>query len=57
MAQDICGRVGVIHHGRLLAVGSIEDLRRYSGSDHGSLEEVFLTLVREEAHPSPTGTP
>ncbi|MBI2058954.1 MAG: ABC transporter ATP-binding protein [Nitrospirae bacterium] len=52
VAQDICARVGIIHQGRLIAAGSLDDLRKYSGSDHGTLEDVFLTLVREETHPS-----
>ena len=44
MAEKICSRVGIIHHGRLVAVGSFADLRSQVSPD-GSLAEVFLKLT------------
>jgi ABC-2 type transport system ATP-binding protein len=40
-------RIGVITGGRLIAEGTLEDLRMRSGRGSDSLEDVFLTLVAE----------
>lgn len=41
--EKLCDRVVIIHKGRLVYDGRIEDLRRdYNGED---LEKVFLRLV------------
>ena len=44
IAEEISDRIGIIHDGRLIAVGTREDLRRQSGSA-GALEEIFLSLT------------
>jgi ABC-2 type transport system ATP-binding protein len=44
-AEQICNRVGILDRGRLLAEGSIEQLRRERGA--GSLEDIFLRLTAE----------
>src|SRR5258708_5116134 len=41
VAEEMSGRIGIIHEGRLAAVGTREELRRQSGAA-GSLEEAFL---------------
>jgi ABC-2 type transport system ATP-binding protein len=46
VAEEMADRIGIIHHGRLLAVGTREELRRQSGGT-GALEETFLALTRE----------
>ncbi|MBM3902602.1 MAG: ABC transporter ATP-binding protein [Verrucomicrobia bacterium] len=45
VAEEMADRVGIIHHGRLMAVGTPEELRRRAGVD-GALEQAFLTLTR-----------
>ncbi|MBN1827083.1 MAG: ATP-binding cassette domain-containing protein [Candidatus Eisenbacteria bacterium] len=45
-AERLCDRIAVIHRGRILAVGSLEDLRRETGERF--LEKIFLSLVRGE---------
>ena len=52
VAEEMADRIGIIHQGRLVAVGSKEELRRQSGNATGALEEVFLALTRSE----PEGT-
>ncbi len=47
VAEEVADRIGIIHHGRLIALGTVEDLRRQSG-EGGALEKVFLTLVDAE---------
>jgi len=50
VAQEVCDRIGIIQHGRLVALGTLEELRK--GGD-ANLEAVFLKVVEEEAlHPS-----
>ncbi len=42
-AEELCDRVGIIDHGRLIAVGSLADLRaKYGARD---LEDVFIQLT------------
>jgi sodium transport system ATP-binding protein len=49
-AERLCDRIAIVHHGRLLAEGTIDELReRYGQPD---LEEVFFDLIRNyERHP------
>jgi ABC-2 type transport system ATP-binding protein len=44
IAEEMADRIGIMHQGRLVAVGTREELRRRSG-DSGPLEQVFLTLT------------
>ncbi len=46
VAEEIADRIGVIHHGKLIALGKLEDLRKKAHS-LGKLEEVFLQLTQE----------
>lgn len=46
VAEKLCDRVGIIADGRLVAVGTLEELRRQAGSD-SSLEEIFLKTVEQ----------
>jgi ABC-2 type transport system ATP-binding protein len=45
VAERMAERIGVIAAGRLIAEGTLEDLRMRAGKDHSSLEEIFLDLV------------
>ena len=42
-AEELCDRVGIIDHGKLIALGSPEELRDQHGSE--DLEEVFIKLT------------
>jgi sodium transport system ATP-binding protein len=43
-AERLCDRIAIVHHGRLLAEGTIEELRdRYGQQD---LEDIFFDLIR-----------
>jgi len=49
-AEELCDRIGIIDHGKLIALGSPRQLKdEFKGKD---LEEVFITLtgrrIREE---------
>jgi ABC-2 type transport system ATP-binding protein len=43
IAEEMADRIGIIHEGKLIAVGTREELRTRSGSS-GQLEDVFLAL-------------
>jgi len=45
IAERMCTRIGIIDHGRLIAVGTLEDLRKMVSADGQSLEQVFLQLT------------
>jgi ABC-2 type transport system ATP-binding protein len=47
-AEQMADRIGIIHHGRLVALGTLAELRRQSAID-GRLEDIFLRLTDEEA--------
>ena len=49
VAEEICDRIGVIHHGRLIATGTVEELRREAEIVDANLERVFLRLTAEGA--------
>jgi ABC-2 type transport system ATP-binding protein len=44
IAEEMSDRIGIIHGGKLIAVGTRDELRQQSGSA-GALEEIFLALT------------
>ena len=47
VAEELADRIGILHRGRLIAVGTAEELRRQSGAA-GPLEDIFLALTAED---------
>jgi ABC-2 type transport system ATP-binding protein len=45
VAERLADRIGILHAGRLLAEGSLDELRHQIGRSSSSLEDVFLHLV------------
>jgi len=52
VAERMADRIGVMSGGRLIAEGSLDELRRQAGAGHASLEDTFLSLVEAEAAPT-----
>lgn len=54
VAEEMADRIGIIHQGRLIAVGTREELRQQSGTA-GALEQTFLALTQAEANLNESG--
>ena len=49
VAEETCDRIGIINQGRLIAVGTVEELRHQAGSHSDArLEAIFLKLTGGE---------
>jgi ABC-2 type transport system ATP-binding protein len=55
LAEEMADRIGIIHQGRLVAMGTRDELRQRSGA-LGPLEEAFLALTKDE-NLEPVGAP
>jgi ABC-2 type transport system ATP-binding protein len=47
IAEEMADRIGIVFGGRLIAVGTRDELRRQSGNS-GPLEDVFLALTAQQ---------
>lgn len=47
VAEKVCDRIGIINKGKLIAVGSLEEIKNQA-DDEGSLEKIFLELTEWE---------
>jgi ABC-2 type transport system ATP-binding protein len=45
VAEELCDRVAIIHHGRIIALGSIDEIRRVHQAHDAHLESLFLELT------------
>jgi len=47
VAEELCGRIGILDRGKLVALGSLDELRAHAGNgrDAPSLETVFLDIL------------
>lgn len=46
-AEQLCDRIALIANGRIIAVGTVKELKKKAGDKNASLEEVFLKLTDE----------
>ncbi|GMU22684.1 MAG: ABC transporter ATP-binding protein [Phycisphaerae bacterium] len=47
VAEAVADRIGIIRHGRLVAIGTLEELRTQA-AENASLEDIFLKLTADE---------
>ena len=58
LVERLCDRVLVLHRGRVLADGTMEDIRHAAaGSGDASLEDAFFAITHEEDDVLPTDNP
>jgi ABC-2 type transport system ATP-binding protein len=48
VAERMADRIGVMANGKLIADGTLDELRRQAGAGQNSLEDTFLTLVAQD---------
>jgi ABC-2 type transport system ATP-binding protein len=48
VAEHLCTRIGIIYQGKLVAEGTIDQLKSKSGNKSETLENLFLKLTNEE---------
>jgi ABC-2 type transport system ATP-binding protein len=48
VAEGLCNRVGIIDEGKLIAEGTLDELRRKSQREGANLESIFLKLTEQE---------
>ena len=53
VAERMADRIGVMSGGRLVAEGTLEELRRQAGAGSGTLEDAFLALVEAGGEEGP----
>ena len=51
VAQDLCNRIGIIHHGQVAALGTLDELRSRVREGAHDLESIFLQITAEEEMP------
>ena len=47
IAEEVADRVGILNHGQLLSLGTVEEVKALAESP-GNLEDIFLELTRGE---------
>jgi ABC-2 type transport system ATP-binding protein len=48
VAEHLCTRIGIIYKGKVIAEGTLNQLKSKTGNKGETLEEVFLKLTKEE---------
>ncbi len=49
VAEDVADHIGIVHMGKMVALGTREELHEMGGKGNTALEETFLVLTREES--------
>jgi ABC-2 type transport system ATP-binding protein len=48
MAEELADRIGILHRGKLIALGTMEELKAQFERHGTRLEDIFLQMVAEE---------
>ena len=47
-AEKMCDSFVILHHGQVLAQGTLEELRQTFGDDSASLNDIYMQLTKGE---------
>ena len=45
VAEDVCDRIGIIHKGSLVAIGTVDELKQRAHAKYADLEQVFIKMT------------
>jgi ABC-2 type transport system ATP-binding protein len=45
VAEELCDKIGIVNGGKLVALGTTEELKKTANEEGGSLEELFLNMT------------
>ncbi len=45
VAEELCDRIGIVHNGRLIALGTLSELRSIAAAEGQNLESLFLKMT------------
>ena len=48
VAETVCDRIAILNRGKIIALGTMAQLREMASQDGGNLEELFLTITNED---------
>jgi len=48
IAQELCDRIGIINKGKMVGIGTIEELRSQANQMGANLEDIFLRLTEQD---------
>ena len=51
VAENLCHRIGIIHKGSLVALGTMAELKSLANLHEGDLEEIFIRVTEENGEP------
>jgi ABC-2 type transport system ATP-binding protein len=49
IAEETCQRIGILNGGQMIALGTVDDLRKQAKIADSRLEAIFLKLTEEES--------
>lgn len=52
IAEELCDRIGIIQRGKLLAEGTVNELKQLAGQEDSRLESIFLRLTGGDGYSS-----
>jgi len=47
LAEEVCDRIAIIHKGRLVVIGTLQDLQQHIQNGDADLEQVFFEITQE----------
>jgi len=47
LAEEVCDRIAIIHKGRLMVIGTLQDLQQHIQNGDADLEQVFFEITQD----------